>query len=129
MESCLTNSYADQYDLLAYVNNAAVLLRLSGRQADCESLLSRALPLLPGNPQLKRLLALSQAAQDRFDDAEATLRNDADPENQLLATEMIARRDAKEAIKHVESIDATGSPDLAEHRWRILGDLALKVAA
>jgi hypothetical protein len=126
-ESCLTNAFADRHDLLAFVNNAAVLLRLTGRQADCESLLVRALPSLSDQPQLKRLLALSQAAQDRFDDAEVTLREDQDPESRLLAAEMVARRDNKEAIRLVENIDAIGQDHLLELKWRILGDLALRV--
>jgi tetratricopeptide (TPR) repeat protein len=126
-ESCLTNGFADQHDLLAFVNNAAVLLRLTGRQADCESLLVRALPSLSDQPQLRRLLALSQAAQNRFDDAEVTLRGDQDPESRLLAAEMVARRDNKEAIKVVENIDAIGQDHLLELKWRIFGDLALRV--
>jgi cellulose synthase operon protein C len=126
-DSCLTNAFADQHDLLAFVNNAAVLLRLTGRQADCESLLVRALPSLPDQPQLRRLLALSQAAQDRFDDAEVTLRGDQDPESRLLAAEMVARRDNKEAIKLVEDIDPVGRDHLVELKWRVLGDLALRV--
>jgi tetratricopeptide (TPR) repeat protein len=66
-ENCLTNEFSDQHDLLAFVNNAAILLRLSDRQADCEALLVRALPSLPNQSQLKRLLALSQIALDRPD--------------------------------------------------------------
>ncbi|MCK1668984.1 tetratricopeptide repeat protein [Bradyrhizobium sp. 153] len=125
-ESCLSNDFADRHDLLAFVNNAALLLRLTGRQAECESLLVRALPSLADQPQLKRLLALSQAAQNRFDDAAATLRGDPDLENRLLAAEMVARRDDKEAIKLVEDIDATEQDHVAQLKWRILGDLALR---
>lgn len=126
-DSCLANAFADQYDLLAFVNNAAVLLRLTSRQSDCESLLVRALPSLPDQPQLRRLLALSQAAQNRFDDAEATLRADRDPESRLLAAEITARRDVKEAIELVENIDPIGQDHLVELRSRVLGDLALRV--
>jgi tetratricopeptide (TPR) repeat protein len=126
-ESCLSNAFADQHDLLAFVNNAAVLLRLTGRQAECESLLVRALPSLPDQPQLRRLLALSQASQDRFADAEVTLRDDQHPESRLLAAEMVARRDNKEAIKLVENIDPIGQDHLVELKWRVLGDLALRV--
>jgi cellulose synthase operon protein C len=126
-DSCLTNAFADRHDLLAFVNNAAVLLRLTGRQADCEGLLIRALPSLPDQPQLRRLLALSQAAQNRFDDAEVTLRGDQDPESRLLAAEMVARRDNKEAVKLVENIDPVGQDHLIELKWRILSELALRV--
>jgi Flp pilus assembly protein TadD len=126
-ENCLTNAFADQHDLLAFVNNAAVLLRLSGRQADCEALLVRALPALPNQTQLRRLLALSQVAQDRPDEAETTLRSDQDPESRLLAAELVARRDINEAIKLVEAIDADEPSRVPELKWRILGDLALRV--
>jgi Flp pilus assembly protein TadD len=126
-ESCLSNDFADRHDLLAFVNNAAVLLRLTGRQAECEALLVRALPSLPDQPQLRRLLALSQAAQNRFDDAAVTLRGDPDPENRLLAAETVARRDDTEAINLVEDIDVTGRDQIAQLKWRILGDLALRV--
>ncbi|MBM7482342.1 tetratricopeptide (TPR) repeat protein [Bradyrhizobium sp. USDA 3686] len=127
-DACLASAYADQYDLMAYVNNAAVLLRLTGRQADCEALLARALPVLPDQPHLRRLLALAQAAQNRFDAAEVTLRNVQDRESRLLAAEMVARRDTREAIKLVEDIDAAGEDHhLAELKWRILGDLGLRV--
>lgn len=125
-ESCLSNDFADRHDLLAFVNNAGVLLRLTGRQAECEALLVRALPSLPGQSQLRRLLALSQAAQNRFDDAAVTLRGDPDPESRLLAAEMVARRDDKEAIKLVEDIEAIGRDHVVQLKWRILGDLALR---
>ncbi|WP_354110853.1 hypothetical protein [Bradyrhizobium sp. S3.12.5] len=125
-DSCLSNGFADRHDLLAFVNNAAVLLRLTGKQAECESLLVRALPSLPDRPQLRRLLALSQAAQGRFDDAAATLNGDPDPESRLLAAEMVARRDDNEAIKLVEDVE-TGRDHVGELKWRILGELALRV--
>lgn len=124
--SCLDTGYADQYDLFAYVNNAASLLRLSGRPAECETLLLRALPALPDRPSLRQMLALSQLAQDKFGDAEATLRNETDTESRLLAAEMAARRDVKEAIGIVEAIDAGESDRLNELKWRILGDIALR---
>jgi cellulose synthase operon protein C len=125
-ESCLSSAFADKHDLLAFVNNAAVLLRLVGKQPECESILVRGLPLLSDQPQLRRLLALSQAAQDRFDDAADTLRDDPDSESRLLYAEMVARRDEKQAIRLVEEIDATGNSHLAQMKWRILGDLALR---
>jgi len=62
-DSCLLNDFSDLHDLLAYVNNAAVLLRITGRQADCESLLVRALPSLPDQPQLRRLPAMRRWCQ------------------------------------------------------------------
>jgi tetratricopeptide (TPR) repeat protein len=125
-ENCLSNAFADKHDLLAFVNNAAVLLRLLGKQAECESILVRALPLLSDQPQLRRLLALSQVAQDRFDDAAETLRADSDPESRLLFAETVARKDEQQAIKLVEEIDATEQGHIAQLKWRVLGDLALR---
>ncbi len=87
-KTCLDANYADHYDLFAYVSNAASLLRLSGCRAECEALLLRAMPILPGRPSLKQMLALSQLTQDRFEEAEATLRHEIDPETRLLAAEM-----------------------------------------
>jgi tetratricopeptide (TPR) repeat protein len=123
----LSDGFADKHDLMAYVNNAAVLLRLTGRTAECEALLVRALPQIPDQPHLRRLLALSQTAQDRFVEAEATLRDESDPESRLLAAELAARRDPNEAIKLVEGIEAQERNELIELKWRILGDLALRV--
>jgi tetratricopeptide (TPR) repeat protein len=125
-KSCLDTGYADLYDLFAYVSNAASLLRLSGRPAACEALLLRALPVLPDRPSLKQMLALSQLAQDKFEDAETTLRHETDPESRLLAAEMAARRDPKEAIGIIEAIDAGENQRLLELKWRILGDIALR---
>lgn len=125
-KDCLDTNYADHYDLFAYVNNAASLLRLAGRPAECEALLLRAIPILPDRPSLKQMLALSQMAQDRFDEAETTLRHETDPESRLLAAEMASRRNIKEAVKIVEDIDVGDSSRLLELKWRILGDLALR---
>lgn len=123
---CLNDGYADEHDLMAYVNNAAVLLRLTGRQTESEALLVRGLPKLPGHPHLRRLLALCQAAQDRFSEAEATLRDERDAESRLLFAELTSRHDTAEAIKIAEAIDPQDRDDLSELKWRILGDLGLR---
>ena len=45
----------------------------------------------------------------------------------MLAAELVARRDDKEAIKLVEDIEATGRDHVMQLKFRILGDLALRV--
>lgn len=123
---CLSDGYADSHDLMAHVNNAAVLLRLTGRQTEAEALLIRGLPKLPGHPHLRRLLALCQAAQDRFGDAEATLRDETDAESRLLFAELTSRHDTGEAIKIAEAVDPHDRDDLIELKCRILAELGLR---
>ncbi len=72
------------------------------------------MPILPGRPSLKQMLALSQLTQDRFEEAEATLRHEIDPETRLLAAEMASRRDVKEAVSIVEKIDVADDPPPAK---------------
>jgi predicted Zn-dependent protease len=126
-EQCIDFGYADQHDLICYLNNAAVLLRLAGRQAECEALVRRGLPLAPDDPHLRRLLALAQAAQGRPDDGLATLAGQSDPENRLIAAEMLATRDVAKALDEVLAIDPSGiGQRLAQLRWRLAGEFALK---
>ena len=79
-EHCLDVNFADVHDLVAHVNNAAVLLRLCDRHDESEALLLRSLSIVGDEPQLRRFLALSQSAQDRDGEALATLAGDTDPE-------------------------------------------------
>lgn len=123
---CLNDGYADKHDLMASVNNAAVLLRLTGRQTEAEALLIRSLPTLPGHPHLRRLLALCQAALDRFGEAEATLRDESEAESRLLFAELTSRHDTGEAIRIAESVDPQDREDLIELKWRILGEIGLR---
>jgi tetratricopeptide (TPR) repeat protein len=89
-ENRLDVNFADVHDLVAHVNNAAVLLRLCDRHDESEALLLRGLSIVGDEPQLLRLLALSQSAQDRGGEALATLAGDTDPENRLLSTDLQA---------------------------------------
>lgn len=82
--------FADHNDLVAYLNNAAVLLRLAGRQEECEALLRAGLPKAPNDPQLRLVLALTQAALGRTAEALDTLAGQEEAENRLLAAELSA---------------------------------------
>ena len=122
--TCRPDTFAD-HDLLAFVNNAAVLLRLTGRQAECE--FSLFAPAIASRPAPVEGCCSFQVAQNRFDDAAVSLRGEPDPESRLLAAELVARRDDKEAIRLVEEIEATGQDHVMQLKSRILGDLALRV--
>jgi cellulose synthase operon protein C len=127
-ERYLSVSFANHRDLNSYLNNAAVLLRLAGRQAECETLLLRGLQVVPATPQLRRILALSQAAQGRAADALATLAADEDIENRLLSAELLSRDDSASALELILGIQPDlPDPQLSRLRWRILGELAIKV--
>jgi tetratricopeptide (TPR) repeat protein len=126
-EHYLDVGFADRQELVAYLNNAGMLLRLAGRQAECEALLQRGLPNAPNEPQLRRVLALAQVAQGRRADGLATLAADDDPENRLLAAELTSVEDPAAALGKVLAIDpATLNPRVARLRWRLAGELALK---
>jgi cellulose synthase operon protein C len=128
-EHCLAVGFADAYDLTAYLNNAAVLLRLCDRHKESESLLVRGLPSVGDEPQLRRLLALARVDQGREAEAIATLAGDADSENQILRAELQASTgDLTGALKHVVALDPTDLPvRLQLLRWRLLGELALRL--
>lgn len=126
-EHCLDVGFADQHDLAAYLSNAGLLLRLAGRHAECETLLHRGLPKVPNEPQLRRLLALAQAALGRRDEAISTLADDHDPENWLLGTELATLDDPDASLARVLAMDTTTlDPRLAQLRWGLVGELALK---
>ncbi|MES0057280.1 tetratricopeptide repeat protein [Mesorhizobium sp. M0078] len=125
-EHMLEIGFADQHDLVAYLNNAGVLLRLADRPAECEALLKRATTVVRGEPQLRRLLALSQLGQSRPKDAIATLEGDSDPESQFLAADLTAIDDPSAALSRVLAVDpAELSPALASSRWHLIGEVAL----
>jgi tetratricopeptide (TPR) repeat protein len=129
-ERCLDLGIEAHGDLVAYLNNAAMLLRLCGRQGECEALLRRGLPSAPGEPQLRRMLALAQTAQGHRGEAIATLAADEDCENRLLAAELSSADDPTQALEQVLAIDAASlNPRLARLRWRLAGDLALKIGS
>lgn len=127
-EHCLDIEFADQHDLAAYLSNAGLLLRLAGRHAECEALLHRGLPMVTNEPQLRRLLALAQAALGRREEAISTLADDHDSENQLLGAELAALDDPRISLARVQAVDPTIlDPRLAKIRWGLVGELALKI--
>ena len=127
-EECVAVGVANHRDLVCYLNNAAILLRLAGRQADCENLLRRGIQMAPEEPQLKRMLALAQASQGHNADAIETLAGDEDAENRLLAAELTSQNDPTAALEMVNSLrESVADPHFAQLRFRILGHLALIV--
>jgi len=126
-ERCLQIGFADKHDLTAYLNNAAVLLRLCDRHAECESLLARGIQVVGADPQLRRLLALSQVSLGRRKDALATLAADDDNENRLLSAELTAEQDPAGALETVLALDpAKLDPRIAEIRLGLMGELGLR---
>ncbi len=126
-EHSLAVGFADLHDVVAYLNNAAVLLRLCGRHDECVALLQRGLPRAQGEPHLRRLLALALVALDRPDAALAALAGDNDPENCLLRAELTATRDRSEALRLVCAIDPTGLPaPIARIRLHLMGEFAME---
>lgn len=128
-EHCLAVGFADAHDLTAYLNNAAVLLRLCGRHKESEALLERGLPGVGNEPQLRRLLALARVEQGLNAEAIATLAGDADPENQILSAELQAsNEDPTGALESVVALDPAHLPvRLQLLRWRLIGELALRL--
>lgn len=122
--------FADAHDLLAHINNAALLLRFTGRHKECEELLVRGIAACGSDPQLRRLLALSRFAQDRTQEAIATIADDTDQENSLLRAEFLSSTgNPKAALLAVLAVPDADMPDrLRKLRWHILGDLSLTLA-
>jgi cellulose synthase operon protein C len=126
-EHCLNVGFANQHDLIANVSNAALLLRIAGRDAECESLLLGALPKTPNDPQLCRLLALSQMTLGRQDEALATILPSEDAENQIMAAELLASIDPGAAHARLDAIDPEKlNSRLTTLRWGLIGELALR---
>lgn len=126
---CLDVGFADVYDLTAYLNNAANLLRLCERHDESEALLLRGLPIVGADPQLRRLLAISQSMQGRDDKALATLAGDTDPENQIFSAELQASTgDVAGALKRALAIETADLPErLQRLRWRQVGEMSLRL--
>ncbi len=127
-EHFINIGYAHQHDLVSYLSNAGVLLRLVGRQAECEALMRVGLMKVPDNAVLLRLLALAQAAQGHPQEALATLADETDPENRLLAAEIMALQSPAAALDEVMSLNPLGFDQrLAQLRLGLAGELALRV--
>ncbi len=128
-EHALDVGFADPQDLMAYLNNAAVLLRLCERYAESEALLRRGLPRVGDQPQLRRLLALVQLSQDKDADACATLESDTDAENVILRAELQAQAgDLEGAIAAAAPFrDTELTPRLRRLKWYIIGHAAQRL--
>jgi cellulose synthase operon protein C len=127
-ERCLDFERGDHRDLNCYLNNAAVLLRLAGRQLECETLLRRGIVACPKDPQLRRILAMAQASQGHRSEAIKTLEGDEDIENRLLAAEMTSYDDPVAAIDMLDGISNSVAGNHLVSLWcRIMATLALKV--
>lgn len=127
-ERCLAIGYATGNDLVAHLTNAGAMLRLAGRNEECEALLRRGVERLPGDPQVRRQLALAQSAQGRRQDALRTLGQDADPENVMLRAELTSADDPDAALAIVRGLQPTVfEPSLGRVWARSVGDLACRV--
>lgn len=129
-DRCLNVGFADRHDLLAHVNNAALLLRFSDRHKESEDLLVRGIAVCGEDSQLRRLLALARFNQGRTQEAIRTLAGDADPENVILRAELLSTTgDYQTALVLTQSIVHDHLPiRLQRLRWKLLGEIGLALS-
>lgn len=129
VEHYLDIGFADRHDMMAHLNNAAVLLRLCERHEESEALLMRGMPYAEDQAQLRRLLAIARLVQERHEDAIAALEGDPDPENQLLRAELLASTgDVAGGMAAALSLNGCGLTErLQRLRWRTVGEAALRL--
>ena len=127
-EHFLNVGFAHEHDLFACVSNAASLLRLAGRDTECEALLKRGLQKTPKEPALRRILALLQVANGRRAEALETLGFDKDDaESQLLSAELLAIDDPNAGLARTLAIPAKALDARPEWlRWNLIGELSVK---
>lgn len=119
--------FVDEYNFLAHVNNACVLLRLCGRHKDIEELLILAGERASQSANLRRHLALALAIQGRRREAMTILENDEDPESRLLFADLTAPENAAKALQHVLSIPLDGLTErLTLLRWLSVAELSVR---
>jgi cellulose synthase operon protein C len=127
-EHCLDIGFADEYDLLAYITNAASLLRLTERKSECKALLRRGLERVPDEPSLRRTLALLLAEEGNRDEALEILAVCEDTDSRLMEIEILATDEPAVALEKVLAIaDVEVSGYQKRMRWQLIGELALKV--
>lgn len=126
-EHCLEVGYSNRHDLHAHLHNAALLLRLCNRHAECEALLLRGRAALGIEGRLTWLLALAQLALGRADDAAETVAGETDPESVLLRAELrAANRNISGALAEVLQMETSDLSDrIRWQRWRLIGELSL----
>lgn len=126
-ERYLDIGFADHAELMAHLNNASLLLRISDRHSESEALLSRGIKVIPPEPTLIRLLALARASEGRIDEAAATLEGATDLESQIFRAELVGRDNPVIALEELLKIDPTHlKPRQSRHYWELTGELALK---
>jgi tetratricopeptide (TPR) repeat protein len=129
VEAMLRAGFADQHDLAAHLNNAALLLRLADRDEECAVLLESGSAKVSGHPALARLHALTLAALGRRKDAlEVLNRQGEDAENTLLGIEIRAGDgDGPGALAQALALSANADENIERMRWRIVGEVAVGV--
>src|SRR3546814_8114765 len=101
---------ADEHDLFAQLNNTSLLLRISGRYSECETLLKRAMGVMKLPPALSRLLGLCQLALGRKTEALQTLAMAPDDlESQVVRIEVMAQDNPQAALDRARSLGDTTS--------------------
>jgi cellulose synthase operon protein C len=128
-DNALIADFENQKELIAYVNNAALLYRVSGLHSDSHALLHRAMPLVKQDAHLRRLLALSHAMLERSDEAIAILADDDDDANMLLSADLLASAGrTAESLVLLDKIKAASLPDdLRQHRLVLIATLSEKI--
>ena len=120
------SDFTNQNDLTACWNNGALLLRLSGRYAECENLLQRGLQKVPKEAGLWWILALAQAHGDRLPEALMTLAAAGDdPDSQLLecGTHLVSRSSKSFPHELRQSTRRHSTRVSANLRWSMIGRL------
>ena len=129
VEHMIEVDFSDRHDMMAHLNNTAVLLRLCQRYAEAEALLVKGIPKASDEPNLRRLLALVRSVQDRDEEAIAGLDGDPDRENQVLRAEMqLSFGDPSGALKTALAVDVGDLDTRVQRlRWRLIGEAALRL--
>lgn len=126
-ERSVANGHRAGHDLIAYVNNAAVALRIARRDPEAEDLLVAASKVIQLEPQQIRLLALVQLNAGRPADAIATLERVGDAESAMLRAEIILQSDAERALEVARGIAVPADNHrVAGLRWRMIGEIGVR---
>ena len=127
-ERAVANGHLSGHDLIAYVNNAAVALRIAQRDFEAEAILVAAAKVTELEPQQVRLLALVQSSAGRSADAIATLEKSDDPECGMLRAEILLQTDAERALEAAKGISVPeDNRRVANLRWRMMGEIGSRL--
>ncbi|MCJ2189275.1 PIN domain-containing protein [Novosphingobium beihaiensis] len=125
-ERFLDIDYKHDHDLRAFISNAAVLLRIAGREKEAEALLVKALGKVPDEPHLTLLLAVIHLARGQQDAALGLLEGTKDPESRMVRAELLANKDPDRALKEVLAVQVPEeNARLTRLRFRLIGEIAL----